>query len=799
MERRKHDDGRIVMPVFYHVDPSHVRNQRGSFAEAFSRHEERFKEEMNKVEEWRRALKYAADLAGMALKDRYESEFIQEIVKQIGNKLDPKVLNVAPYAVGIDYRVQGINMWLNDGSNDVGVAVIYGMGGIGKTTIAKAAYNLNSGRFQGSSFLADIRETSEQPCGFVRLQRKLLSDIQKGKVKKMDNIDEGIIKIKHAVCNKRLLIVLDDVNDLDQFNAILGMREWFYPGSKIIITTRHEHFWHAFGQPQPIEGYIELSRPAVEHCGGIPLALQVLGSSLSGKEVDEKDFTITILDNLNFYTRIGIQNLVDRCLVKINNEDNRLNMHHLLRDMGRGIIREESPQDPGRRSRLWHKDAFNILRKMTGTEIIKGLMLNLPKLMEDESCKTLFNRSNKKRSHVEDYDGNFSRRRRLDFFSWKSIASNFSSTNSAPASNEVNFKTEAFKRMNNLELLQLYNANIGGGFEDFPKNLACLSWRGFPLKSLSANFCLENLVILDLRNSSPQHVWKGHRFLPRLKTLNLSHSHSLTTTPDMSGLPKLERLILKDCINLVEVNESIGDLENLVHLNLRDCKNLMKLPTSIRRLGSLQDLILSGCSKLKVHSNTNATNQVDSTVGAMKKFNLLSTKLWQSIESWILPRKNLVSFSLASLPHSIERLSLAHCNVAEIPSEPGALSSLKHLDLSATPILNLPGNMKGLIMLQTLLVEGCAKLQALPELPVSLNSLEAGHCTSLKKVTNLPNIFTSMSKNLWDCKELVEVESLFEMKPFRNVDIEMIKNMGLFNLESNESSEIEMMNYVSPS
>ncbi|XP_021827436.1 TMV resistance protein N-like [Prunus avium] len=202
-------------------------------------------------------------------------------------------------------------MWLEDGSNAVGVAVIYGMGGIGKTTIAKAAYNRNFGRFQGSSFLADIREAAEQPYGFVRLQRKLLSDIQKGKAKKIDNIDEGIIKIKHAVCNKRLPIVLDDVNDLDQFNAILGMREWFYPGSKIIITTRHEHLlkahegctmfeveelneyeslelfsWHAFGQPQPIEGYMELSRPAVEHCGVIPLALQVLGSSLSGKEVD---------------------------------------------------------------------------------------------------------------------------------------------------------------------------------------------------------------------------------------------------------------------------------------------------------------------------------------------------------------------------------------------------------------------------------------------------------------------------------------------------------------------------------
>ncbi|VVA21175.1 PREDICTED: TMV resistance N [Prunus dulcis] len=523
-------------------------------------------------------------------------------------------------------------MWLKDRSNDVGVAVIYGMGGVGKTTIAKAAYKQNFDKFQGSSFLPDVRAASEQPNGLVCLQRKLLSDIQKGKTKKIYSIDEGMSKIKLLVRCKRVLIVLDDVNHSEQFNAILGMREWFHPGSKIIVTTRHENLlndhavyamfkvkglgegeslelfsWHAFKQAHPIKGYMNLSRSVVQHCEGLPLALQVLGSSLFGKSVDLRQsalqklhmipdekiqkilrisfdslkddhdrnlflhivcffiekkmgYTITVLDN---FTRIGIQNLVDRCLVEID-IDNRLIVHQLLRDMGRAIIREESPEDPGKRSRVWHKDASDVLRKLTqGTETIKGLMLNLP-------SEAIFSTSNQNRCHVEDFDGNCSRRRRLGYFSCISI--NYSSTNSTAASNEVDFKAEAFRRMHNLELLLLDDVKVSGDYEDFPKKLIWLCWRGFPLKSIPEKFYLENLVGLDLRNSSLQHVWKGNRFLLGLKILNLSHSHSLVTTPDLSGVPNLEKLILKDCINLVVIDESLGNLEKLIFLNLKDCK-----------------------------------------------------------------------------------------------------------------------------------------------------------------------------------------------------------------------------------
>ena len=154
--------------------------------------------------------------------------------------MDPKIFCVPFHFIGRDPVVQDINSWLQDGSHGVVIALLYGIGGVGKTAIAKSVYNQNFYKFQGKSFLSKFRSKD-----IVFLHRQLLSNILKKTIDEINNEDEGIPKIKDALCCRRTLIVLDDVDKKDQFNKIFGMQNWLCKGSKIIVTTRNKGLFSA--------------------------------------------------------------------------------------------------------------------------------------------------------------------------------------------------------------------------------------------------------------------------------------------------------------------------------------------------------------------------------------------------------------------------------------------------------------------------------------------------------------------------------------------------------------------------
>ncbi|KAH1150560.1 hypothetical protein GLYMA_16G087100v4 [Glycine max] len=612
--------GQTIVPIFYDVDPSVVRHPTGHFGDALEAAAQKkysAKDREYGFSRWKIALAKAANFSGWDVKNhRNKAKLVKKIVEDILTKLDYALLSITEFPIGLEPRVQEVIGVIENQSTKVCIIGIWGMGGSGKTTIAKAIYNQIHRRFMDKSFIENIREVCETDGrGHVHLQEQLLSDVLKTK-EKVRSIGMGTTMIDKRLSGKRTFIVLDDVNEFGQLKNLCGNRKWFGQGSVIIITTRDRRLldqlkvdyvydvdkmdeneslelfsWHAFNEAKPKEDFNELARNVVAYCGGLPLALEVLGSYLNERrkkdwesvlskleripndQVQEKlrisfdglsdhmekdifldiccffigkdrAYITEILKGCGLHADIGITVLIDRSLLKVE-KNNKLGMHQLLRDMGREIICESSRKEPGKRSRLWfHEDVLDVLTNNTGTVAIEGLALKL---------------------HFAGRDC---------------------------------FNAYAFEEMKRLRLLQLDHVQLTGDYGYLSKQLRWISWQGFPSKYIPNNFYLEGVIAMDLKHSNLRLFWKEPQVLKWLKILNLSHSKYLTETPNFSKLPNLEKLILKDCPRLCKVHKSIGDLCNLHLINLKDCKTLGNLPRGVYKLKSVKTLILSGCSKI---------------------------------------------------------------------------------------------------------------------------------------------------------------------------------------------------------
>ena len=151
-------------------------------------------------------------------------------------------LHVAKYLVGIKFCAEALITCLDIESNeDIQMVAIYGHGGVGKTTIVKDIYNKISHHFEAKVFLENVRERSKTNEGIICLQKILLSKILRGRNLKVCNVSSGITMINECLCQKRVLIILDDMDNLDQKEKLLGKCDQFAAGSRIIMTTRNKH------------------------------------------------------------------------------------------------------------------------------------------------------------------------------------------------------------------------------------------------------------------------------------------------------------------------------------------------------------------------------------------------------------------------------------------------------------------------------------------------------------------------------------------------------------------------------
>ncbi|XP_059450982.1 disease resistance protein RPV1-like [Corylus avellana] len=735
----KRTKGQQVLPLFYNLDPSEVRNQTTSVGEAFVKHGERFKNDENKE------------------RTRIYFEWVNSILVK---KTD---LQVARYPVGVESLLQDVKLVL-DIKNIVGIRMvgIFGTGGVGKTTLAKAIYNSIASQFEGSYFLENIRETSSQK-GLIHLQNKLLSKILECSSIIVDNVDQGITLIEQRLCRKRILLVLDDVDHSDQIEKIVGNCDWFDSGSRIIITTRDAHLlskyqvltyrvreldhyealqlfsYHAFNRDSPDDGYVEVTNDVINYAGGLPLALVVLGSALKGEEVG---CVTKILGSC------GIKELMDRCL--ITESDKLLEMHDLLQEMGREIVRQESPKEPGKRSRLWfHEDVRNVLEGNTN-------FVNLTS-MDFSGCEFL--------TKIPDVS-RIPNLEKLDLGYCKNLV-------------EVHHSIGFLDKLIYLFAIECSNLRC------FPRSFKLRS-----LEHLDLSFCsrlknfpeieceMECLEVIDLSDSGIEELPSSIGYLVGVEDIFLCGCTNLKNLPDsIHRLQNLTYLSLRGCTSMKELPSSIGYLGKIRTINLSFCKNLMTLPDNINQLldliylslngsgikefpssigylGSIEELYLGDCTNLMNLPDTiyqlqhlkhlNLTGYTKVVEFLKKGEDILSMEKF-AISSWaeslqLSPPTNTSNSndsndgcSSASFP-KLQELDLSNCS----PSQSNFCrilafySSLETLDLSGSDIVTLPPYVRRFVGLKSLSLNKCKQLREILGLPPNVREVYAKSCVSLE-------------------------------------------------------------------
>ncbi|CAN1228387.1 Disease resistance protein L6 [Linum grandiflorum] len=643
MKLSKQGKGHLVLPIFYMTDPRDVRHQTGPYESAFQQHQRKNVGEKI-IQSWKDALNEVGTLKGWHINNKEGvGAVIDEVSSTIWSHLSKDYTLDTDKLVGIDDHVKAVVKRLNMDS-DLNIDSKNGLGGIEKTTIAKAVYNNISNRFQRCCFVENIRETQKQKDGIVVLQKKILCDILRKDSVEFNNSSEGKKMIKERASQFKLLMVLDDVDENLKFEDILGSPENFVPGSTFLFTSRNykvlsdlnENPWmlyevgamshesslellcnHAFKTDSPPPKYKTVANGIVSTTGGLPLTLKVLGSLLY-----KEDITVWEEKMIQLWGTVELR-VMDS--LKISYDTLPYEAQQIFLDVACFLVGKKRH----RSCCFWNDCQF-----YPGTNLLILVQRSMLKLGENNKFQMHDQLRDMGREIVrrEDIEHPWMRSRiwdpkdAIDTLSNNKVSNKVKAIRLDTSSSSEELKSEYFSNSTELRYLDVGSSKLTGDFSNFLPNLRWLRVKidfdeeGCP----SANFHMKNMVVLDLGKSKVTNKWGGWSQIKtagRLKVLALSLGRdSFNTKPlfpesleilvlkdmfwedivlDISGLRKLKLLTLKFCY-LKEIKGTIGMLRELEELHLYDveCPDSRAALADIGECSALTFLDASICKLL---------------------------------------------------------------------------------------------------------------------------------------------------------------------------------------------------------
>ena len=368
-----------------------------------------------------------------------DTKLVEKVVSVVLDNLPaPPQVPPAGHLVGLEEVSAEVIQMLHKMEGNVRVVGICGMGGIGKTTLARHVFNIKQASFANSCFLKDVKEAKGD--GVKNLQMKMLKDLAHE-----DAFDST--RWFERIRNQKVLLVIDDISEEKLFDDLIPDLKQLGLGSEVLITSRNQDVLMSimrdiphselYQVPELSNGdslelftwcaFRRISLEAVDAafhnfvkeitcaCGGLPLALEVMGGYLAHKKnlsndekywneaisrlrtnneiiaklqmsydnLDDKSSKCMFLDIACFMLgqleevalevwkandeyaapSWSLNQLVQRCLVEVDS-DGQLSMHDLLRDMGRNIVKENASHKPEKLSHVWDpKTAAKLLQK----------------------------------------------------------------------------------------------------------------------------------------------------------------------------------------------------------------------------------------------------------------------------------------------------------------------------------------------------------------------------------------------------------------------------------------------------